>query len=71
MTQVVEDQRPLKSVYDPEHPHADDNGYVMLPNVDLLKEVVDAMSASRSYQANITVFNATKLLVNKALELGK
>lgn len=71
VAQVAEDQRPFKAVYDPDHPHADENGYVMLPNVDMLKEVVDAMSASRSYEANITAFNATKLLVTKALEIGR
>ena len=57
--------------YDPEHPDADENGYVMRPNVDLVKETTDAMSATRSYEANITAFNAMKTLAQKALEIGK
>lgn len=68
---VVEDQRPFKSVYNPEHPDADGNGYVMMPNVDLLKETVDGMAASRAYDANITALNAVKLMASKALEIGK
>jgi flagellar basal-body rod protein FlgC len=67
----VEDQRDLNPVYDPTHPDADENGYVMRPNVDLVKETTDAMSATRSYEANITAFNAMKTLAQKALEIGK
>ena len=61
----------MKRVYNPEHPDADADGYVNLPNVDLLKETVDSMSATRSYEANITAFNAMKLMAQKALEIGK
>ncbi len=71
VSQVVEDTTPLKSVYDPEHPDADENGYVQMPNVDLIKETVDSMSATRSYEANITAFNAIKMMASKALEIGK
>jgi flagellar basal-body rod protein FlgC len=71
VSQVVEDTSPLKSVYDPEHPDADENGYVQMPNVDLIKETVDSMSATRSYEANITAFNAIKMMASKALEIGK
>ena len=71
VTQIVEDQRDLNPVYDPTHPDADENGYVMRPNVDLVKETTDAMSATRSYEANITAFNAMKTLAQKALEIGK
>lgn len=70
-SQIVEDTSPFKSVYDPEHPDADENGYVQMPNVDLIKETVDSMSATRSYEANITAFNAIKLMASKALEIGK
>ena len=58
-------------VYNPEHPDADEEGYVTLPNVDLLKETVDSMSATRSYEANITAFNAMKLMAQRALDIGK
>lgn len=71
VTKVLEDQRELKPVYDPTHPDANDEGYVMMPNVDLVKETVDGMSATRSYEANITAFNAVKLMAQKALEIGK
>ena len=68
---IIEDDREMKRVYNPEHPDADADGYVNLPNVDLLKETVDSMSATRSYEANITAFNAMKLMAQKALEIGK
>lgn len=71
VAEIVEDQRDLNPVYNPEHPDADENGYVMLPNVDLVKETVDAMAATRSYEANLTAFNAIKLMAQKALEIGK
>lgn len=69
--EIVEDQRDFKPVYNPEHPDADENGYVLMPNVELIKETIDAMSASRSYDANVTVFNTMKLMAQKALEVGK
>ena len=68
---IVEDDREMKMVYNPEHPDADENGYVEMPNVDLLKETVDSMSATRSYDANVTALNAMKLMAQKALEIGK
>lgn len=68
---IVEDDREFKRVYNPEHPDADAQGYVNMPNVDILKETVDTMSATRSYEANVTAFNAMKLMVQKALEIGK
>lgn len=71
VAEIVEDQRDLIPVYNPEHPDADENGYVQMPNVDLVKETIDAMSASRSYEANITAFNALKLMAQRALEIGK
>jgi flagellar basal-body rod protein FlgC len=71
VTQVVEDQTPFKRVYNPYHPDADPEGYVNLPNVDLLKEMVDMVSASRSYEANVTALNATKSMIMKALEIGR
>lgn len=68
---ILEDETQLNPVYDPTHPDADENGYVQMPNVDLVKETIDSMSATRSYDANITAFNAMKLMMQKALEIGK
>lgn len=68
---IVEDDREFKRVYNPEHPDADEEGYVSLPNVDYLKETVDAMAATRSYEANVTALNAIKTMAQKALEIGK
>ncbi|MBS4217756.1 flagellar basal body rod protein FlgC [Bacillus sp. FJAT-49711] len=71
VTKIVEDDSPYRVVYDPDHPDANEEGYVQMPNVDPLKEMVDLMSATRSYEANVTVFNASKSMHMKALELGK
>lgn len=71
VTEIVEDQRDLYPVYNPDHPDADAQGYVMMPNVDPVKETVDAMSATRSYEANITAFNAMKTMAQRALDVGK
>ena len=71
VTKVIEDTSPFKQVYNPSHPDADENGFVMMPNVDVLKEMVDMISATRSYEANVTALNASKSLISKALEIGK
>lgn len=71
VAEIVEDQGPLNLVYNPGHPDADADGYVSMPNVDSLEETTDAMSASRSYEANITVLNTIKQMAAKALEIGK
>ena len=71
VTGIVEDSTPFQLVYDPEHPDADEEGYVRMPNVDPLREMVDLMSTTRSYEANVTVFNASKNMLMKALEIGK
>lgn len=68
---IVEDQTPLKSVYDPGHPDADENGIVQLPNVDVITEMVNMISATRAYEANVTAINTTKTMASKALEIGK
>lgn len=62
---------PPKLLYDPTHPDADEEGYVELPNIDPLREMVDLMSATRSYEANVTVFNANKSMMMRALQIGK
>lgn len=71
VSEIVEDPSEFKSVYNPNHPDADAAGYVMMPNVELIKETVDGMSATRSYEANITAFNALKTMASKAMEIGK
>lgn len=68
---IINDQAPFKIVYEPEHPDADESGMVRYPNVDPLKENVDMMSATRSYEANVTALNASKDMLLKALEIGK
>ena len=70
-TQILDDQTELKAVYESDHPDADENGYVRMPNIDMVKEITDSMAASRSYEANITAYNAVKLMAQKALEIGK
>lgn len=71
ITRIVEDQTPFKLAYQPDHPDANEEGYISLPNIDPLKEMVDMMSATRSYEANVTTLNATKNMLMKALEIGK
>ena len=69
--QVLDDTDDFKVEYDPTHPDANADGYVQLPNVDTTQEMVDMMSASRLYEANVTAFNAMKAMASKALEIGK
>ena len=69
--EVLDDTDDFKVEYDPTHPDANADGYVQLPNVDTTEEMVDMMSASRLYEANITAFNAMKEMASKALEIGK
>ncbi|RNF38759.1 flagellar basal body rod protein FlgC [Planococcus salinus] len=71
VSKIEEDPTPFTPSYDPSHPDADENGYVYLPNVDPIKEMVDLMSATRSYEANVTALNASKSMFMKALEIGK
>jgi flagellar basal-body rod protein FlgC len=71
VNKIVEDQTPFKLVYDPSSPDAGPDGYVKMPNVDPLKEMVDLMSATRSYEANVTVLNANKSMLMKALQIGR
>lgn len=71
VSQVVEDPSPMRLEYRPEHPLADDQGYVTLPNVEPAHEMVNMISASRSYQANVEVMNTSKQLMLKTLTLGE
>lgn len=68
---IREDRAPFPVTYDPEHPDADAEGYVRTPNIDPIREMVDLMSATRSYEANVTAMNASKSMFMKALEIGK
>jgi len=68
---VIEDQSPAKSVFNPGHPLADAQGYVKMPNVNVVDEMVNMMSASRSYQSNVDVMNTAKTLLQKTLTLGQ
>lgn len=67
--QEAEDPSDFKLIHDPTHPDADENGYVKMPNVNILTEMVDMMSASRAYEANITVLNAQKAMAKDTLEI--
>jgi flagellar basal-body rod protein FlgC len=71
VTQIVEDPSPMKLVYDPSHPDANEDGYVEMPNVDMVKEIADAMAASQAYSANVTMFNTVKTVVSDGLQIGK
>ena len=71
VTKVIEDDAPFVPVYDPNHPDADENGYVNMPNVDRTKETLDLMVATRSYEANVTAINAVKAMASRALQIGK
>ena len=69
--EIVEDNTPFKLKYEPGHPDADEHGYVRMPNVEIVKEMVDMIDAQRAYQANITAMNSTKSMLMKALEIGR
>jgi len=71
VTDIVEDKAPMKTVYDPEHPHADKEGYVHMPNVNIVKEMVDMITASRAYEANVTSMNTAKQIFSTALQIGQ
>ncbi|BBL34874.1 flagellar basal-body rod protein FlgC [Nitrosomonas stercoris] len=68
---VVHDPSPMRIVYDPHHPVADEKGYVTLPNVNVVDEMVNMMSASRSYQNSVDMMNVTKTLLQKTLSIGQ
>lgn len=68
---ILSDESPGHRVYDPDHPDADAEGFVTYPNVNVVTEMTDMLSATRSYEANVTVFNALKAMALKALEIGR
>ncbi len=71
VSKVIDDPAPMKMMYDPKHPLADAKGYVTMPNVNAVEEMVNMISASRSYQSNADVMNTAKTLLLKTLQLGQ
>jgi flagellar basal-body rod protein FlgC len=71
ITQIVEDQNPPRLQYDPGHPDANPQGYVAMPNVNVVEEMADMIGATRAYEANITAVQAAKSMAMKTLEIGK
>ncbi|MDR1397978.1 MAG: flagellar basal body rod protein FlgC [Desulfarculales bacterium] len=71
VNEVKSDPSPFKRVYDPSHPDADDEGYVNLPNVEIVTEMTNLINASRSYDANVSAVQASKNMAMKALEIGR
>lgn len=68
---IAEDQSPFRRVYDPSNPDAGADGYVNMPNVNVLNEMADMIAASRAYEANVSAVNAEKSMFSKALEIGR
>ncbi|MBT9432642.1 flagellar basal body rod protein FlgC [Candidatus Sodalis endolongispinus] len=71
VSQVLDDPSPWRLVYDPGHPLADDKGYIKMPNVNRVAEMVNTLSASRSYQANVEVINSARSMMMKTLAMGQ
>ena len=69
VSEIRESSQPPKLVYKPNHPDADENGYVQMPNINVVSEMTDMMSASKAYQANVTAINTSKELVKSALQI--
>jgi flagellar basal-body rod protein FlgC len=68
---IRQSSRPPRQIFDPKHPDANGEGYVSLPDINVIEEMVDLMSAVRSYEANLTAYNTTKGLVRRLLEVGR
>ena len=68
---ITRDPTPARMVYDPGHPDAGQDGYVAMPNVNIVEEMVDMIAATRSYEANVTAMNAAKSMFSAAIELGR
>jgi flagellar basal-body rod protein FlgC len=69
VAQIKQDEGPARLIYDPAHPDADKDGYVAMPNINVVQEMTDMITATRAYEANVTAFNSTKSMMMKALEL--
>ncbi len=70
ITEIAEDQTPFKTVYDPGHPDANEQGYVEKPNINITMEMVDMIDASRAYEANVTALDTSKNMAMRALDIG-
>ncbi len=68
---IKDDMSPFVRKYEPEHPDANEDGYVLLPNVNVVSEMINMVSASKAYEANVTAMNSTKSMMMKALEIGR
>lgn len=71
VTQIRDDNRPPIQKYDPGHPDADEDGYLYMPNINIVEEMVNMMSATRSYEANVTAIRSTKEMASNAIEIGR
>ncbi len=71
VSEVVNNAKPPTVIYDPGHPDADENGYVSMPNINVIEEMANMMMALRAYEANVRAFNISKGMYQKALELGR
>ncbi len=71
VVEIAEDQSPLNIIYDPNHPDANEKGYVTMPNVNTVTEMVDMITATRAYEANSTIITNAKAMANSALQIGK
>ena len=70
VTEIVKSDAPLRMVYEPNHPMANDEGYIFYPNVNIVEEMADMISASRSFQINTEIMNTAKQMLQKTLTLG-
>lgn len=68
---IKEDKSPPRMVYDPSHPDADERGYVAMPNVNMMEEMLDMINASRAYEANASAVNNAKTMATRAIEMGR
>lgn len=68
---ITKDESPLRMVYDPSHPDANQEGYVAMPNINIVSEMVDMITATRAYEANVTAVNSAKSMAMKALDMGR
>lgn len=68
---IVESDKPLQAKYEPEHPMANKDGYIFLPNVNMIHEMANMISASRTYQMNVQIMNTTKQLMQETIRLGR
>jgi flagellar basal-body rod protein FlgC len=71
VSSVIDDPSPMKQLYEPKHPLANAEGYVTMPNVNVVEEMVNMISASRSYQTNVEMMNTAKTLLLKTLTIGQ